>query len=463
MPEELGLKEVVAMGVGGVVGGGIFAVLGVAARIAGNAAFISYFVSGVIALASGYSYVKMTSYLEEDGGSFTFLEHYVSNQNIAGMVGWILIVGYIGTMAMYAYAFGSFSARLIGAGSSLLRGLISVGIIGAFVGVNLLGVQETGESEDLLVYFKVAILLLFGLTGLWAIFSRPELSAFPGGLFNQGAITPIIGIGTIFVSFEGWQLLTYEYSDIRGGSETLKKGVLWTIVLSTLIYVLVAVVTTSLVSAEMIVRHKETVLAFAAGKIFASAFLQDIAAALVSVAALFSTASAINATLFGTARFSYKIASDDELPDAFSFRNQKGIPSHSLMLIGGLTALFTFLGTLEGITTFASVAFIMIFGTVNYVCLREQEVEKRSWIPLLGLLGTASVFLMEIWHLFSKEPQMLAFIVVIFGVLFLLEFLYFEREEIEQEVEHVEEGAGKVEETVEKEVEKVEEEVEKLD
>lgn len=460
MGEGLGLKEVVAMGVGGVVGGGIFAVLGVAAKISGNAAFLSYGLAGLIALASGYSYVKMTEHLEEEGGSFTFLEHYVSNNNIAGMVGWILIIGYIGTMAMYAYAFGSFTAKAIGIPHhSPIRGLISVGIILQFLLINFLGVKNAGVSEDILVYAKVAILLGFAGLGGYAVLSRPEFSFLAGRVFNKGLVSPIVGIGTIFVSFEGWQLLTYEYSDIEGGAEALKKGVIATILISTAIYILIALVTTSLVSTEMILQHKETVLAFAAGKIFSSTLFQAVAGGLVTLAALFSTASAINATLFGTARFSHRIARDGELPEVFSFKNKKGIPTKSLAIIAALTAAFTFLGSLEAIATFASVSFVMIFGVVNFVALKDRDLQLKTWIPVFGLLGTAAVLLLEIYHLITEKPHLLLFITSIYAFLLFLEFLYFEREEIEEEVKQVEEEVEDEEEKVKEEIEEIEEDL----
>lgn len=461
MSEGLELKEVLALGIGGVVGGGIFAALGVASDLSGNAAFLSYMVAGLIALASGYSYVKMTEHLKEEGGSFTFLEHYVSNKNIAGMVGWILILGYIGTMAMYAYAFGSFTANILGLGhSAVLRGLISVSIIAVFVAVNFLGVEDAGASEDILVYVKVAILLAFSVTGGYMIFSRPDFSFLSGGLFNRGFVSPLVAIGAIFVSFEGWQLLTYEYSEIKGKADTLKKGVLGTIAVSTLLYVFIAIVTTSLVSPENIIQHKETVLAFASGKIFSNPLLKAFSSLLVSVAALFSTASAINATLFGTARFSHKIATEDELPEVFSFRNRKGVPSKSLMIIGFLTAVFTFLGSLEAITTFASLSFILVFGVVNYVALKDSDLESRTYIHLFGLAGTIVVFVLEIYHLFVRQFQLLVFISGLYAVLFLLEFLYFEREQIEEEIEEVEDEVEKEAEKVEGEAERMEKEVE---
>ncbi|MFB6145801.1 MAG: amino acid permease [Candidatus Nanohaloarchaea archaeon] len=457
MAEKLGLKESVAMGLGGLIGGGIFAVLGVAANISGNAAFISYFFDGIVALASGYSYVKLTEYLEEDGGSFTFLEHFVSNPNIAGIVGWILIVGYIGSTSMYAYAFGSFAAGLIDMHSAFVRPLISVGVILLFVGINMVGVKSSGSSEDLLVYVKVAILLLFGVAGVWAIFSDPSFVLFQGGLFNKGISSMIIGAAVIFVSFQGFQLLTYEYSDIDGGIKTLKKGVYYSIIAATLIYILVAFTTTNLLTAQQVLVHKETALAYAANKIFSSALLNKISFLLISIAALFSTASAINATIFGTARLTYKMATDKELPELFSFRNRKGIPTRSIISIGVLTMAFTAFGSLEQITTFASLAFIMIFASVNAVCLLDSDVTENMLIPLIGLAGTLTAIPLMLLHLYNTNPHMLVSVVGLFIALALLEILYFERKPLEKEAEKIE---REVEEDVEYEAEKIEREVE---
>jgi len=416
------------MGVGGLIGGGIFAVLGVATDIAGNAAFLSYLLAGAIALASGYSYARMTAHLREEGGSFTFVEHYTERENVAGVVGWTLVVGYVGTMAMYAYAFGSFATGLLGVGGvPWARGAISVGVVAAFTGVNLLGVRESGESQDFLVYAKVAILLLFGGVGVATILWRPEVALLPGGILDRGVVAPVVAIGAIFVSFEGFQLLTYEYSDIAGGVRTMARGVYVSIVASTLIYVLVALVTTSVLTPEEILRHRETVLAVAAAALFRSPIVERAAYVLVSLAALFSTASAINATLFGTARLTHKVATEGALPELFSFRNRAGIPTRSLLAIAGLTVAFTALGTLAEITTFASIAFAVVFGVVNYVCLRDRDVDRRRWIPAVGLVGTASFVPLIIWHYLRTDPTVLLYVGGIVAALLALELLYFER------------------------------------
>jgi amino acid transporter len=99
-------------------------------------------------MASGYSYAWLMAHFDDEGGSFAFIEHYTGNENVAGLVGWTLIVGDIGTMAVYAFAFGSFAADLlVGTSGTWLRGALSIGIIVTFTSVNLLGVRESGESQ----------------------------------------------------------------------------------------------------------------------------------------------------------------------------------------------------------------------------------------------------------------------------------------------------------------------------
>ncbi|MFW5959458.1 MAG: amino acid permease [Natronomonas sp.] len=163
-PGKLGLLEVIAMGVGGMVSGGIYAVLGVAMAQAGNAVPISYLIAGVIMLLTAYSSLKLTLDFGEHGGVFSFVEHVVDSPTVVAYVGWVLVVGYVGVMAMYAFAFGAYTLTDVRAvfGITLpqyLRPIMSILIVAGFVGLNLKGVNETGLFEDIAVYIKIAILL----------------------------------------------------------------------------------------------------------------------------------------------------------------------------------------------------------------------------------------------------------------------------------------------------------------
>jgi amino acid transporter len=105
--DSLGLKELVAMGVGGMVGGGIFSVLGLSVSSAGHAAPFAFLIGGMIALMTGYSYARLGLAFRSDGGSFTYLEKASRHRNIAGAGGWLLLAGYVGTLALYSFTFGA--------------------------------------------------------------------------------------------------------------------------------------------------------------------------------------------------------------------------------------------------------------------------------------------------------------------------------------------------------------------
>lgn len=438
MAEKLGLKEVVAMGVGGMVSGGIFAVLGVAMKQAGNAVPISFLLAGILTLITAYSYIKLTLHYGENGGAFSFIEHAVDKKHIAGFFGWALIAGYVGVMAMYSHAFGSYAAGLLTnvlhfANQNTWRIGISVSIVTSLVGINLLGVRETGILEDILVYIKIGFLLFIAFLGIMAFSGDMPSSA---QFFNKGLISPVTGFAIIFVAYEGFQLLCYDYKDIKDVDLNLKRGMYTAIVTALVIYISISFMATLYLSPEMVIQYKEYALAQAVKPFFLGA----IGFVLVVVTALQSTASGINATLFGASRLAHKIANEKEMPRVFSFRNKEGIPTYSIVIMGGLTAAFAAFGSLEQITEFGSVAFLVADGAANYANLRLYEkTGSNPVIPLIGFIGCAVALPIVLHHLYITEPNILASIVGIFLLISVLELFYIERGEIEEEAEELEE------------------------
>ena len=155
--DKLGLKELIAMGVGGMVGGGIFSVLGLSVELSGHAAPVAFLMGGIIALLTGLSYAKLGLAYRSDGGSFTYLEHAFTHENIAGIGGWLLLVGYIGTMALYAYTFGVYGTAMLGEKLKAvpMHHFLQSFILMLFLGINLYGVKAAGKSEDVIVMVKV--------------------------------------------------------------------------------------------------------------------------------------------------------------------------------------------------------------------------------------------------------------------------------------------------------------------
>ncbi|QLH77333.1 amino acid permease [Halosimplex rubrum] len=441
--EQLGLTESVSMALGGMIGGGIYAVLGVVTGITGPATWVSFCLAGVVAACAGYSYNALNDVDDENqGGSVSFVQSFVGNSTLAGMAGWTLLFGYVGSMAMYAFAFGEFTVALGGVPDSVgavpLRPVVSVAAVAGFVGLNLLGAQATGSAENVLVAAKVGVLVAFGVGGIAYVALGSDGATLSLGFSRLTSFGPVVAAAVSFVAFQGWQLLFYDQESIENPVETIRKAVYVSIPVAVLIYGMVAVVTIAL-APEALRSHPHTALADAAGAITESFGLRRAGALVISLSALFSTGSAINATLFSTGHFAKGMLSDDLLPDRIGDSEAEGIPTRTLLVLGGVTAAFAAIGSLGGITAFASVAFIVVFGSMSYLALRERDRDRIDPVPpAVGLVGTAAFLPLLFWHLYTNQRHTFYVVVVVSVVAVAVELLYFERDAIEEEVESVE-------------------------
>ncbi len=419
---KLDLKQVIAMGVGGMVGGGIFSVLGLAISQAGHAAPIAFALGGVIALLTGWSYSRLGLAFRSDGGSFTYLERAFGQGNIAGIGGWLLLVGYMGTMGLYAYTFGVYGSALLGGGvdeHSAMHHLLSSLVLLAFLGVNLYGVKEAGTVELLIVTIKVLILFLFAAIGLLFI-----KSDYVTPVFNNGHLGVLMAAALIFVAYEGFELIPNAVNEMENPERNLTRGILWSISITIVIYVLVSLVAVGNLLPEEIARYEEYALAVAA-----KPFLGEAGFMLIGLAALFSTASAINATLFGTARLGAEMAKAKRLPAAFGFRRRaNNIPWVSLLVITGVTLVFVNSADLTIISSFASSTFLMIFSAINLSAWRlREQIGIKPWVPLLGLILSLMSWLALGVYLWQHDGDTLVWLGVFYAGVVVAELLFSQR------------------------------------
>jgi amino acid transporter len=397
---KLGWNATWCMAVGGMVGGGIFSVLGVVVHLAGALAWLSFVFAGLIALATAYSYVYLAVHYQEPGGAFLFLRR-IKQPGIAGSFSWVLIIGYVLTMSVYAYTFGHYLGEVVGLNFLTVR-LAMVAIIAALVVVNLMGVGESAWVEITTVWGKLAVLVGLGIIGL--VFWNP--ANLSRGVETTGFDAAIIGGASIFMGYEGFQLLAYDYHVIRNPERTLKTAVLSAVVAVIGVYVLVALGSASLVGAQALVQKKEVALAVAGQKA-----LGTPGRWLVSIAAIFSTASAINATLFATARLGQTVSQEGELPQAAGRLNRQGIPHISIIFLGALAAVLAVIGNLSGLVEVASLTFLITFATVNI--LAAMTLFRRRWIPVAGAAGALLSAGLLSMKLVKTDPLALVVLVVL--------------------------------------------------
>jgi len=417
---KLDLKQMIAMGVGGMVGGGIFSVLGLAIAQAGHAAPIAFALGGVIALLTGYSYARLGLEFRSDGGSFTYLEKAFTPNYVAAIGGWLLLAGYVGTLALYAFTFGVYGSAMLGSdGDVAMHHLLQSFVLLLFLGINLYGVRETGNAELLIVTAKVLILFLFAVIGLKYIKTDHVLP-----VFNQGEAGVLMAAALIFVAYEGFELIPNAVNEMDDPERNLMRAIMWSIGITISIYVTVSLVAVGNLLPEEVARYKEYALAVAA-----KPFLGEAGFLLIGLAALFSSASAINATLFGTARLGSVMAKDKALPAVFGFRRkQNDIPWVSLLVVCAVTLVFVNTSDLTLISSFASATFLLIFAAINLSALRlRKEVGIGLASTLIGLLLSIASLLSLLIYLGENDMSSLIKLIVIYVGVIAAELLFSQR------------------------------------
>ncbi len=382
--QGLTLNGAWSMAVGGMIGGGIFATLGVVITVAGRYAWLSFVIGGLIALATGHSYARLTVEEGRSGGAYRFLKTEGFDRS-ARFVAWLLILGYILTVSVYAYTFGAYLGNAIG-GPSWLPGAAAAGAIIVLTGVNLIGVHEAAFVEIVAVWGKLFILLGLAVLGLmqWDVAKLDVPGATPG---IPGAI---VGAATVFMAYEGFQLLTYGYEELEDREVLIGRAIEWAILATIVVYVLVALGTPMLVGADQVVAKHEVALA-EAGR----AALGVFGFVAVTVAAAFSTGSAINATLFATARLSRDVAKAGDLPDQFAREDEGGTPYLGIIIIASVALVLALVGGLENLVQAASFVFLGVFTIVNFIAWRRDH----GWWALPGAIGAGLAGLTLAAHL----------------------------------------------------------------
>lgn len=400
---KLNFNQTWSMAIGGMIGGGIFSTLGVVVGIAGAWAWLSFVTAGLIALASGYSFVKLAAYYGEPGGAFTFLRE-INAEGFAGSISWVLIIGYVLTNAVYAFTFGQYLGHVVDLGPWFSRAA-AVAIMGLFVVLNLRGVAAAGTVEVFLVWFKLVVLVGLASWGLaeW----QPEM--LDRNVPQPGISAVLIGAASVFMAYEGFELLTYDYDDIDKPNKTLPWAGLSAIVVVILVYIMVAVGTTMLIGSDQVIKHGEVALALAGQQA-----MGGFGVVVVTIAAAFSTGSAINATLFATARLAYTVAEDGELPRYMDHRNKAAIPDHAVIFLGTSAALLAALGTFNTLVEAASLAFLFTFAVVCGLAF-YQRVGLRLITGFGALAGIAACITL-IARLVERDPVALVFLALLVAI-----------------------------------------------
>ncbi len=411
----MGYWSVVSIGIGGMVGGGIFAVLGLSVELAQGGAPIAFAIAGIVALITAYSYARLSLAFPTKGGTVEFLNQAFGSGILTGGLNVLLWISYIVMLSLYARAFGSYGATFFPeALQPMGKHILITVVVALFTVLNVLGAKKVGESEKYIVAVKITLLMVFLGVGLRAMTGQQMQ------LQGIGDSLPLIAGGMIiFLAYEGFELIANTAENVRNPLKILPRAYYTSVAFVIALYVLIALVAVQNLPIKDIVAAKDYALAEAA-----KPFLGSSGFTMIAIAALLSTGSAINATLYGAARVSYVIAKEGELPEKLEEKTWNR-PLEGLFITAGITLLIANLLDLSRIAIMGSAGFLLIFAAVNAANVRLWSITKsRKWISAVAAVICLAALAVLIRQQSMTSPQELWVLVIMVGSAFLIESIY---------------------------------------
>lgn len=417
--KDLSLLELIAIALGGMIGGGIFTILGISVSLVGIYTPIALIIGGVFASLAAYSYVKLGVYYKDEGATYSFFKKTFPNSTFfSSLIGWWVVFGYIATLALYAYTFSSYAISSFSfANDEVVRKVIAVSIIFIFTLINIWSVKGMGRVEDFMVYTKLFILAIISVT----LINHSSIS-LPHLIEKTGDVTlfSILLVASLtFVAYEGFQLVIHAMNEMTKPHINIPRAIYSAIGLATLIYVVLAFGAIVAIPFEDIIQNKEYALAAGTEEV-----LGRIGSEIVILGAVLATSSAVSSTLFGASRLMAVISNDGYFPRILSKR-QGSVPVYALLSMAVLASVLIVFGDLQVILEFGSITFLFVSVLMAYTNFKIRSLTASSTLVTLFSmvslsLGTALILYYEYTH----DIVQIYFVVSLYGVLSILAYLF---------------------------------------
>lgn len=401
--KKIGLKEAISIGIGGMVGGGIFAVLGLAVSLAKGGTPIAFAFAGIIALITSYAYVKLSLAFPDRGGTVRFINQGFGRGVFSGGINNLLWVSYIIMLSLYASAFGSYAPNLFAITANRVTDfhLFASAIVLVATAINYYSIKIVGAIEAYAVVIKLVILLGFVGIGIVGLFANPNIGQL--GVANWQSPLNLVTAGmVIFVAYEGFELIANAAPDIENPQKNIPRAYYASLIFVVVLYIVIAIITVGSLPFAAIADAQDYVLAQAARPM-----LGQIGFTIITIAALISTFSAINASLYGGSRVSYEIAEDDELPHEFTHI----LWNQPVGLFVTAIATLILVNTLDlvSISSAGSIGFLLIFAFVNLAGFRRSgSINAIKFIPFFGFVLCLLALGALVVHIYAtNKPNLL--------------------------------------------------------
>ncbi|MGA8259757.1 MAG: amino acid permease [Arenicellales bacterium] len=450
LSRDLGLFSITMMGVGGMIGAGIFALSGIAAGQAGPAVVLVFAFNGVVTFLTALAYAELGAAFPRAGGGYVWVKEGLGGGN-GFLAGWMSWFGYVVAGALYAIAFAGFAlngwhAAGLPAGSlsdDTLRTLFTVAVILLFTGLNFLGSEETGALGAAITVVKIAILALFIAFGAAAMLGTGDWQPrFFDHFLPNGTAGVLAGMGLTFIAFEGYEIIAQSGEEIIRPARNVPRGIFLSIAIAVFIYMAVGVVAIGAIAPppgmeayQYLGHERELAIVAVARQIFP----WNAGGALMLISGLAATVSALNVTVFSASRVSFAMGREHNLPSIFArIHPGRRTPFIAVLATGVLMLTAALLLPIETAATAGGVMFLLMFIQVNMavIVLRRTRSDvtrgfRIPFFPATALIAVAANAALVLYTIsFAPVAVWTAFGWIVAGL--LAYYMYFEhREQLE--------------------------------
>ena len=400
----LSVRQAAFIGVGAMVGAGIFALLGAAGEVAGSAVWLSFLLAGVVAILQGYSFAKLGARYPSAGGLLEYVAKSVGEGHFTGITAWLTYLANAIVTAMVAVSFGSYAASTFAEGNQAWIKFFAGLIIIVMTAVNIAGSKLVANAQTVIVYVVLGILLLFSVVTLANM--TPSLLA-PSGYPPFRDI--VSSVALTFFAFLGFGIITFTAKDLAKPSRQLPRAMYLALGIATVIYIAVSLGVFGTLTVEKVISSGGTAIAVAAEPTLGRAGYW-----LMTVTALFATAGATNAGLYPAAGLSERLAETGQFPPLMASKTG-GRASNGLLIQAAVCLVLAVAFKLDSIASIGSAVALVIFTMITAAHFRVRHETGASPAMLaLAIAAAGAVFVTFVFTTLIHEP---ASMITLLGVL----------------------------------------------
>jgi amino acid transporter/nucleotide-binding universal stress UspA family protein len=444
---EMTLMDVTLIGVGAMIGAGIFVLTGIAAGVAGPGLILAFALNGFVTIFTAMAYAELGSCFHDAGGGYLWVKEGLPRWN-GFLAGWMSWFAHAVACSLYALGFGAYFGYVLKEFGLTIPhfGMLSpekflAGIIAfIFAYINFRGASETGKVGNLVTITKIVILMIFIGFGLNLLINRPDWKAAFTPFLPHGWGGIFKAMGLTFIAFEGYEVIAQCSEEIRSPRKNIPRAVFLSIAIVLPVYLLVGISALgsikppNMTSWDYLALYKETALVELARQFFSGGGV------MILVGGLISTMSALNATVYSSSRVAFAMGRDRNFPTFFSKVHSKNFTPHwSIMVSTVIIVLMAVSLPIEDVASAADIMFLLLFLQVNLAMIRLRKKRpglNRGFVapfyPWLSILGILMLLFLAI-YMFNYSP--IAWVVTIIWI--VLGIGVYEIYASKREVEHI--------------------------